>query len=145
MNAGRIGNMCVPVSPYDRPRTRFVAGFIGRTNCVGALREADAVAFDGFAVPAARVNGELEGHSGALTFSVRPQNIALHGAAPSGGGAAVPGKIVQRAYLGEFWDYVVAPDASALRLRVVAPPREAFDAGQSVWIEFDPDRMTALA
>src|SRR3546814_11096410 len=92
MNAGRIEQIDDPVSLYNRPRTRFVAGFIGRTNFVDARREADAVAFDGFAVPAARFNGELEGHSGALTFSVRPQNIALHGAAPSGGGGAVDRK-----------------------------------------------------
>src|SRR3546814_13803676 len=78
MNAGRIEQIDDPVSLYNRPRTRFVAGFIGRTNFVDARREADAVAFDGFAVPAARLPGELGGHRGALTFSVRPQNLAPH-------------------------------------------------------------------
>ncbi|MET4700818.1 ABC-type Fe3+/spermidine/putrescine transport system ATPase subunit [Constrictibacter sp. MBR-5] len=146
MNAGRIEQIDDPFSLYNRPRTRFVAGFIGRTNFIEARREANSVTFDGFAVPAGRFNGELDGRTGAVTFSVRPQNISLHGSQPSGtNGLALPGRIVERAYLGEFWDYVVAPADSGLRLRVVAPPREVFEAGQTVWIGLAPDQMTPLA
>jgi iron(III) transport system ATP-binding protein len=40
MNHGRIEQVDDPVSMYNRPLTRFVAGFIGRTNfLVGALEE----------------------------------------------------------------------------------------------------------
>ncbi len=145
MNGGRIEQIDDPFSLYNRPKTRFVAGFIGRTNFVEAECAADAVAFDGFAVPAARFNGELNGRTGGVTFSVRPQNIAIHAAQPAGPHLAVPGQILERAYLGEFWEYVVAPDQSGLRLRVVASPRAVFDAGQAVWIELDPEQMIALA
>src|SRR3546814_14215900 len=98
MNAGRIEQIDDPVSLYNRPRTRFVAGFIGRTNFVDARRAADAVAFAGLAVPAARSTRELAGHSGALPFPVRPSNSAPPGPAPPGGGAPVPGTILQRAH-----------------------------------------------
>ncbi|MFN4087847.1 MAG: ABC transporter ATP-binding protein [Alphaproteobacteria bacterium] len=145
MNAGRIEQIDDPFHLYNRPRTRFVAGFIGRTNFVEARRDADTVAFDGFAVPAGRFNGALEARTGALTFSVRPQDISLHATDPGDGRLAVAGRVVQRAYLGEFWDYVVAPGEGAATLRVVAPPREVYEAGQPIWIGLDPERMTPLS
>src|SRR5579864_85067 len=48
MNEGRIEQVDDPHTLYTKPKTRFVAGFIGRTNfldgkCVGA-----EIAFDGF-------------------------------------------------------------------------------------------------
>ncbi len=53
-------------------------------------------------------------------------------------------KIVERAYLGEFWDYVVVPVAGSARLRVTAAPPERYPIGQTVWLEFDPEQMTPL-
>src|SRR5437868_7432684 len=54
MNQGRVEQIDAPRALYARPKTRFVAGFIGRTNFLdGEVQGAD-VAFDGFAVPAAR-------------------------------------------------------------------------------------------
>src|SRR5947208_12410246 len=54
MNAGRIEQLDEPRTLYARPRTRFVAGFIGRTNFLPAEVRADEVAFDGFAIARAR-------------------------------------------------------------------------------------------
>ena len=44
MNKGRIEQVDVPYMVYSRPKTRFVAGFIGRTNFVEARRNGSAVA-----------------------------------------------------------------------------------------------------
>jgi len=54
MNAGRIEQVDEPRALYARPRTRFVAGFIGRTNFLEAEVRGDDVTFDGFAIPRAR-------------------------------------------------------------------------------------------
>ena len=44
--------------------------------------------------------------------------------------AIIPGAIAQRAYLGEYWDYAVRPEGSALSLRVTARPHEVFEVGR---------------
>jgi hypothetical protein len=52
--------------------------------------------------------------------------------------------IAERAYLGEFWDYVVATREADLRLRVTAPPLDIFTVGESAWLAFDPRQMTSI-
>jgi ABC-type Fe3+/spermidine/putrescine transport system ATPase subunit len=145
MNKGRIEQIDAPYAIYNRPRTRFVAGFIGRTNFVQAGCEGGQVLFDGFALPRAAFDsgGGTLGHS--VLFSVRPQSIALHrAAAPPDRARFVAGEIVERAYLGESWDYVAAPAGSALRLKVSAPPVQIFEVGEKVWLEFDPRQMAPI-
>jgi hypothetical protein len=52
--------------------------------------------------------------------------------------------IAERAYLGEFWDYVVATRDAGLRLRVTTPPLEIFSVGENAWLSFDPRQMTSI-
>ena len=52
--------------------------------------------------------------------------------------------VAERAYLGEFWDYVVAPSNGAMKLRVTAPPLEIYQVGESAWLAFDPKQMTPI-
>ncbi len=75
INRRRIEQVDDPVSLYRRPKTRFVAGFIGRTNLLDGRRDGDRLVFPGFTVAA----GDLAGAS----FSVRPQTIVLHETDPT--------------------------------------------------------------
>ena len=61
------------------------------------------------------------------------------------GGCFVAGEVVERAYLGESWDYLVAPAESAVRLKVSAAPVDIFAVGEKVWLEFDPGQMALIA
>ena len=56
----------------------------------------------------------------------------------------VAGTLAERAFLGEFWDYVVQPRDSALRLKVTTAPTEVFEVGETVLIEFDPRQMAPV-
>jgi ABC-type Fe3+/spermidine/putrescine transport system ATPase subunit len=126
MNQGRIEQVDDPFTLYTRPKTRFVAGFIGRTNFIPG-----------------RLAPEL-GDAAAL-YSVRPQDIALHALPPqANGGILLQGRIVERAYLGERWEYGVLPAAAEEKIRVTALPHEIFQADQAVWIELDPARAVRL-
>ena len=69
---------------------------------------------------------------------------ARQAARQSGSGWWIAGKIEQRAYLGEYWEYVVRPAASDLRLRVSTPPTDMHDIDQDVWMEIDPTRIAAV-
>src|ERR1700759_5089458 len=48
MNKGRIEQVDAPHVLYGRPKSRFVAGFIGRTNFLEGARKGSEVGFDGF-------------------------------------------------------------------------------------------------
>jgi ABC-type Fe3+/spermidine/putrescine transport system ATPase subunit len=145
MNQGRVEQVDAPRALYARPRTRFVAGFIGRTNFLEGEARGAEVAFEGFAIPAGRF-ATPPPPRGIVSFSLRPQSIQLHRQAPAttDGVAVVPGRIAQRAYLGEYWDYTVRPEGSALTLRVTARPHEVFDLEARVWLELDPRQMAAI-
>ncbi|HEV8474769.1 MAG TPA: ABC transporter ATP-binding protein [Methylomirabilota bacterium] len=146
MNAGRIEQVDEPRALYARPRTRFVAGFIGRTNFLDAELRGEDVVFDGFALPRARF-AEAAGLAGRVAFSLRPQSVHLHRQLPPSSErvAVVPGRIVQRAYLGEHWDYAVRPKDGALLLRVTARPHEVFEVDEAVWLEIDARQMALIA
>jgi iron(III) transport system ATP-binding protein len=145
MNLGRIEQVDEPRTLYARPRTRFVAGFIGRTNFLDADVRGDDVVFDGFVLPRAGF-ADAEALKGRVAFSLRPQSLHLRREppAPTERGSVVPGRVVQRAYLGEHWDYTVRPAGSALALRVTARPHEVFDLEEKVWLELDPRQMALL-
>ncbi len=138
MNRGRIEQVDDPVSLYQRPKTRFVAGFIGRTNLLDGRRDGDQLVFPGFTVAA----GDLAGAS----FSVRPQTIVMHEAPPAdrAGRWIVAGCVEERAYLGEYWEYIVRASGSDLRLRVSTAPTEMYGIDSQVWLEIDPRRVATI-
>jgi putative spermidine/putrescine transport system ATP-binding protein len=95
-NKGRIEQLGAPAEVYERPATRFVAGFVGTSNLLtGAVAEA------------------VIGRAG--TFTVRPEKIALSDpdavAGPDEHSAA--GRIRDVVYLGPDTRYVVALDAGS--------------------------------
>ena len=93
-NAGRIEQIGAPAEMYERPATRFVAGFVGTSNLIsGDVAQA------------------ITGHRG--TFTVRPEKIRLgEPDAPSGGDEyAATGRIRSVVYLGSDTRYHVALDA----------------------------------
>jgi iron(III) transport system ATP-binding protein len=145
MNHGRIDQVDDPVTLYNRPKTRFVAGFIGRTNFLDGTLNGATIGFPGFAVRA-DLAPDAAGANGPISFSVRPQNISLHRAAPADADGAwwVEGRIAERAYLGEYWEYVVRPAESDLRLRVSAAPQVMYETGAPVWLEIDPRRIARV-
>ena len=141
MNLGRIEQVADPHTLYNKPKTRFVAGFIGRTNFIEGNASHGRIEFGSFALP------RLEGApaSGKVTVSVRPQSMRLSRAQAANGEPEVAVTIAERAYLGEFWDYVVTPADTGVKLRVTSPPLEIYDVGERAWLAFDPKQMTAIS
>src|SRR3954453_8763350 len=142
MNLGRIEQVADPHTLYTKPKTRFVAGFIGRTNFIEGTCDGSEITFDQFALPRdAFENGAaLEGRN---VFSVRPQSMRL--TRGNGNGAlAAEVKVLDRAYLGEFGENVVPPPQATMRLKVTAPPLEVFEVGDTARLEFDPRQMTPI-
>jgi len=143
MNKGRVEQIDAPQELYARPNSRFVAGFIGRTNFLEGKRQGADIAFDGFTAPAVMLDGASR--KGNLLYSLRPQSIQLAGDKPAAGpGLVVEAEIAGRSYLGEYWDYQVKPLSGAMLLRVSTPPTTVFEPGSRVWLVIDPAGMVRL-
>jgi ABC-type Fe3+/spermidine/putrescine transport system ATPase subunit len=144
MNHGRIEQVDNPRALYDKPKTRFVAGFIGRTNFIEGLSDGRQIAFDGFALPHAAFERDVPS-GGKAVFSVRPHSMRLSESQPADGSASVGVVVVERAFLGEHWDYVVRPREGAVPLRVMASPMDDIPVGASAWLKFEPRQMALIA
>jgi spermidine/putrescine transport system ATP-binding protein len=109
MNDGRILQEGTPHEIYERPRTRFVADFIGQTNFFEGSVEEDGdvvVVRDktGLVIRCAPVNFAQRG--GDVAVSVRPEKIApLNGSATQAN--VFEGTFLRRTYLGDLVEYHV--------------------------------------
>ena len=146
MNAGRIEQVDSPHRLYTAPQTRFVATFVGRTNLLEAEWRDGVLGFDGFSIRAPVLANSGNPANGPVLISVRPQGLRLlkEQAAVSNSASAASATVVSRVYLGESWDYVVSPVGSALQLRVAASPLDVHEAGDTVWLEFDPRQIAVV-
>jgi iron(III) transport system ATP-binding protein len=142
MNKGRIEQVDAPHVLYARPKSRFVAGFIGRTNFLEGTRRGGDVGFDGFSAAANRLEGA--NGTGSLLYSLRPQAIGLASQKANGANLAIEAEIAARSYLGEYWDYQVRPLGAAKPLRVSTGPNVVFEIGSRVWLEIDPAAMVRV-
>ncbi len=146
MNKGRIEQIDAPYALYARPRTRFVAGFIGRTNFLEGKANAVSVDFGAFSVRKDALLSE-----GALPdrvlVSLRPQSIHLvrHEQAIAEGHCRARGRVERRAYLGEYWDYHVALEGVAEPLRVSTRAQEVFQAGDTVFVDVEAAQLTVIS
>jgi ABC-type Fe3+/spermidine/putrescine transport system ATPase subunit len=145
MNHGRIEQVDHPRALYNKPRTRFVAGFIGRTNLIEGTSDGHQISFDGFALPRAAFGRDVPSQ-GKAVFSVRPHSMRLSDGPPTtrDGCASVGVVVLERAFLGEHWDYVVKPREGALTLKVTTSPLDDFPIGAAAWLEFEPRQMASI-
>jgi ABC-type Fe3+/spermidine/putrescine transport system ATPase subunit len=145
MNQGRIEQVDDPRALYDKPKTRFVAGFIGRTNFIEGLSDGHEISFDGFALPRAAFERDVPSQ-GKAVFSVRPHSMRLSSApsAARDGRTSIGVIVLERAFLGEHWDYVVKPREGALTLKVTTSPLDDFPIGAAAWLEFEPRQMASI-
>jgi spermidine/putrescine transport system ATP-binding protein len=101
MNQGRIEQLGSPTELYERPRTAFVAGFLGTSNLLpGRVEEAELVRLDDGAV--VRVaTGDARGR---VSVGVRPEKLALG----DGGLNTLTGTVRETAYVGVATQVIVA-------------------------------------
>ncbi|MFG3494559.1 ABC transporter ATP-binding protein [Streptomyces sp. NPDC047928] len=122
MNGGRVEQLGAPADLYEKPRTTFVANFLGTSNLIEAEVEetgSDIVVTAGggrLRLPADRCSATVR-TGGKLLVGVRPEKISLAhaddaGAIP-GGRDKVTGRIADSSYIGVSTQYVVESPAGA--------------------------------
>ncbi len=104
MNQGRIEQLGSPVELYERPRTAFVAGFLGKSNLLsGRVEGSGTVRLDDGTV----VRADTDGVEGPIAVGVRPEKVALG----EGGENAIAGVVRETAYIGVATEFVVETPA----------------------------------
>ncbi len=123
LNGGRLEQVGSPEELYERPATRFVATFIGRTNALPAIWEpsdGDGVRLsNGRRWPAAAAESPVVGSR--VDLLVRPESLALERPDSS---QAVVGEVVARRYAGRLSLFTVKVDGLG-EIEVLAGSAEA--------------------
>ena len=143
LNHGRLEQIDTPWNLYNRPRTPFVAGFIGKTNLVTGSLSDGRMRLEGWCESIPMQASGATGQA-SLQVSIRPQSLFL-GVPREGALALGAAAIVARTYLGEYWDYTVRPAGAGPTLKVHAPPASVFEPGQDSILYVDPQGIAAVA
>ena len=155
MNAGRVLQLGSPAEIYERPRTRFVADFIGDTNVLdGTLRSAaGAIAeVDVPGVGTLRVRLPDGGgiFPGAVTVAIRPEKLVpVDGDAAPAGWNTLSGTVTDSVYRGTHTHHtLLLPNGTLVTLHrqnSAAATDEAFGVGSRVRVGFARESGTVLA
>ncbi len=136
MNAGQIEQLGTPTELYERPRTAFVAGFLGISNLLPGTVDRDGLV---------RVNGAelrvpstaLGERTGSVAVGIRPEKITLG----EGGENRLSGTIVERAYIGVSTQYIVETPPGRLTVYVqnTEPGASSLIEGDAATLSWSPE------
>ncbi|PZW49111.1 putative spermidine/putrescine transport system ATP-binding protein [Humitalea rosea] len=109
LNHGKLIQTGEPAALYERPATRFVADFLGKSNFLEATAEGGVLHLGGLDLAQADAPA-----SGPVLLSLRPEKIALLADGETAANVA-PGKILSWSYLGAGYSLVVDTPMGPLR------------------------------
>ena len=144
LNRGRVAQVGPPEDLFRRPRSRFVAEFIGRTNLIDGTAVDPATVEHG-SIRVRVASADLKTGSPVLV-SIRPHDVVM----TAGSTPQVPGTnsfratVVRASYLGTAVDYEVQLDASDLVVRITAPDVPRLASGEIVTVTMDPAACVAI-
>lgn len=145
LNNGVIEQEGAPPDLYHRPRSAFAASFLGGTNLIPGriVQTVDgrhAVDCGGFVLHAHGPESD-----GEVLVMVRPSDI-IFGAAATGRGATMRAKIVQRAFQGSSWQYLVEGAVQdGLSLEVWSESEQEVGAEVDLWLGATACRTVATS
>jgi len=136
MNAGRLEQIAPPAELYDKPKTRFVAEFVGLTNRIPGKAADGVVEVVGARVPL--LPGTTD--RGPVTALVRPENVRL-AAADDG-----TGRVLAVSFLGSLCRaQVVLPDETIVVAQMAASDSTELMPGSAVRVTVVPAPVFAVA
>jgi len=151
MNKGKYEQLGDPEVLYERPKTPFVASFLGVSNLLPVRRDGSGDGYSGFRledgtavrVPAALLEGR---DSNAVALGVRPEKIRMFEPEKDipAGFNKVPGTVTHASYLGVSTQYIVTlPDGHRVTVFEQnverATKAELWNTGESVVLAWAPE------
>jgi iron(III) transport system ATP-binding protein len=142
MNHGKVEQLGPPEEIYSRPRSEFVARFIGGANILrGSALDEARVSVAGSTL---RTTGRTLVAGKPVALSVRQHEIVLAAGKPQSGDNHLNAVVTRQVFLGSARDYTVALDDKT-ELRVTAPPGHNIAPGERVWLHLPAEQLRALA
>jgi ABC-type Fe3+/spermidine/putrescine transport system ATPase subunit len=145
MNVGGIEQIGTPEDIYNRPRTRFVADFVGSANLIaGRVRNSNGAGALGFEAGGIALEAWAAGRprGDETHVAVRTAYIDVAAGRAEGGPNRVPGTVRQRLFHGDFIQYIIECPLGQLNVR--RPPTEVFDEGAEVTLSFAAEHCVLL-
>ncbi|MGB3308197.1 MAG: ABC transporter ATP-binding protein [Nodosilinea sp.] len=142
MNNGQIEQIGTPSDIYDRPRTPFVADFIGDTNLLtGRVDQTYPTQLQVITASGLQVLAQsTQAHHPTVqdvVVSVRPEKISLSLSAPGSGGNCYQGRVSHLMYLGTHLHCVVClSSGDALTVRQPNRSEGAITVDTSVYVHW---------
>lgn len=150
MSGGRIEQLATPEEIYHRPKTKFVAEFIGKVNTLTLPFRSRAGGFDLFDAAGEGlrvVAAEGAAQPGQRALAVRPENIALlrGGAMPGPDANALRGTVTGKVFGGSHCSLSVQLEAGAVWIVDQQSSSEMAETGEQVVLSWRPEHTVALA
>jgi spermidine/putrescine ABC transporter ATP-binding subunit len=138
MDTGHVRQIDAPATLYDRPRSRFVASFIGKANIF------DATEADGGLV--CKTLGTVPLATARCTaLAVRPERVRVSAEEPSAPLVRVRGRLAERAYFGgESELSFTSADGAGIVARRPSEEAAAWTVGASAWLSWRLEDCIAL-
>jgi putative spermidine/putrescine transport system ATP-binding protein len=137
MHGGRIQQVDAPHRLYEHPQSRFISGFVGKTNLLRGIWRDSALEIAGgerIAVPGDHTEGET------LTVVLRPEKIAIS----RQGTARLRGRIAERFFLGSQWLYRVDCALGELEVACANDGREPWPEDSEIALDWPADAARPL-
>jgi ABC-type Fe3+/spermidine/putrescine transport system ATPase subunit/ABC-type spermidine/putrescine transport system permease subunit II len=146
MKDGRIEQMGSPREVYHSPATAFVAGFVGGSNCLQGVLDANALMLPGGAIiPVADLRpvsdkAPLPG-PGPVDAYFRPDQAKLAKDDATNVPGRIRGNVITAHFLGEKTRLVVEIGESGQLIKVELPSSETVLPGTSIGIDLVPESL----
>jgi ABC-type sugar transport system ATPase subunit len=139
INRGKLESYASPDDTYDRPKTRFVAGFVGNPpmNFLDVEVERRNGSFlarrPGLEVPISPERGEKAAeHGGTMVMGIRPEDIAV-------GDEGVQGEVIDVEPLGR--ESLVIVEVEGAQVHALTPASAPAKMGDHIALSFDPEKV----
>jgi putrescine transport system ATP-binding protein len=149
MDRGRLVQVAPPAEVYERPRSRWVADFVGDINLFQGRLGDDRLTVEGTPAGNLRAITKPEADPGAVVWlAVRPEKVRIAREAPVPEAAnCTSGTVVDIGYLGGISVYKLRiRDGSMVRAAVanVGSGERSIGFDEQVWLSFAPEAATVL-
>ncbi|MDF2119432.1 ABC transporter ATP-binding protein [Roseiarcaceae bacterium H3SJ34-1] len=143
MRSGRIAQIGSVREIYERPASRYVAGFTGAANIIeGRISSVEKdVAAVQTAIGPLQVRPDGLAADQAISIVIRPEHLQFSDARPAVN--AIRGRIELATFLGVYTEYILAAQDQRLVVRSTRP--DLLDEGSEVWVTLDTKHAVTFA
>ncbi len=130
---GRVAAIDQPMRLFQHPPSEPAARFVGITTFVGGNLDHGRLSTE-YGTLAVNTNGHV---ADSVLFAIRPEHIQVQ---PQANQNALPGRVVDCMYRGEYLDYQVELKGMTVRARVPMPAA-MIPHGEKVYVVFPPEHL----